>query len=293
MSFSTNTRYTSRGSSEWHHAQLSLFDEEGGLGGDNDGASPRMGRNPSSPYSQHNSVATVALSGSQEFCPHSPDGSTRAPRLNSDKELSYPYRSLQWKKAAGIALLLAIAAVWLNASVFSNPVRKYRFWVTENEQIFSFATHHSKTSGQVDHLPHHPKHAIFIGLSASILGQPFRAVRDKRIELYSAEYTDVTQSYPDADSLDPPTSETMERRTFPEHEFDEDCIPMANWQTTFHPTCNMFHERDLSTSMLETLSLISNKGHWRSAWELKDWAKNDWKGKIADHELSVVMKMLK
>jgi hypothetical protein len=70
-------------------------------------------------------------------------------------------------------------------------------------------------------------------------------------------------------------SATMELRQFPEHEWDPDCVPMDDWQTTFHPTCNGFHENSmkedlLKVEMAKSTKLISDKGFWRHAWEVID-----------------------
>ncbi|KAL7544830.1 hypothetical protein ACHAWF_008194 [Thalassiosira exigua] len=50
---------------------------------------------------------------------------------------------------------------------------------------------------------------------------------------------------------------------------DEECAPVSDWQTTFHPTCNSFHEMDISPLLInEALSLVSRKGFWRNAWKV-------------------------
>ena len=48
-----------------------------------------------------------------------------------------------------------------------------------------------------------------------------------------------------------------------EQPFYDECTPMANWQQTHHPTCNIVHALDSSAT-----SLLSLKGSWRSAWKL-------------------------
>lgn len=51
----------------------------------------------------------------------------------------------------------------------------------------------------------------------------------KILDPYPAEETDVTQLYSVANSNDL-RLETMEMKIFPEHETNEDCIPMSKWQ---------------------------------------------------------------
>jgi hypothetical protein len=79
------------------------------------------------------------------------------------------------------------------------------------------------------------------------------------------EIEDVTRYYPDGDSGDYPE---MERRMWPQHEFDPHCKPSAKWQSTFHPVCNEIHAvADLRQGLVdEDLSLLSSKGFWRHAW---------------------------
>lgn len=60
----------------------------------------------------------------------------------------------------------------------------------------------------------------------------------------------------------------MERRRWPQHEFDQNCVPSAEWQSNFYPVCNEIHA---TTNLREALisgdlSLLSNKGFWRHAW---------------------------
>jgi serine/threonine protein kinase len=76
---------------------------------------------------------------------------------------------------------------------------------------------------------------------------------------------DLTRYYQVADSKDHPT---MERRKWPNHEFDPHCIPSAKWQSEFHPVCNDIHATvDIRQTLLSgELTLLSNKGFWRHAW---------------------------
>ena len=50
---------------------------------------------------------------------------------------------------------------------------------------------------------------------------------------------------------------------------EQECVPMADWQTTFHPSCNSIHEMDMPHLLNEeAYSLVSNKGYWRNAWKV-------------------------
>ena len=49
-----------------------------------------------------------------------------------------------------------------------------------------------------------------------------------------------------------------------ERPYYEDCQPMAEWQTTFYPSCNKIHEFDLIESKVVLLSV---QGSWRSVWK--------------------------
>jgi len=83
------------------------------------------------------------------------------------------------------------------------------------------------------------------------------------VEEYPAEFSDNTQLYHIMDSSDVAIQESMELR---EPYVQGECVPMKEWQTTFHPTCNSQHEFDLQDS--ETI-LFGTNGYWRDAWRLE------------------------
>lgn len=60
-------------------------------------------------------------------------------------------------------------------------------------------------------------------------GDRFQPV-DRKIEQYSAEYSDQTQLYHTKSSDDTLTSTKMEKKIFPNHETNKDCVPLAEWQ---------------------------------------------------------------
>lgn len=91
----------------------------------------------------------------------------------------------------------------------------------------------------------------------------------REVELYPAEFSDNTQLYPVVDSTDDPRAEKMEMRKPYE---DEECAPMADWQTTYNPSCNGMHELDVENGYNERegrdLLLFGTGGFWRNAWKL-------------------------
>ena len=119
----------------------------------------------------------------------------------------------------------------------------------------------------------------------------FQPIWGRKIEQYPADMSDPTQLYPTEDSNDTPS---MERRFFPGHETDEDCVPMSDSQKasfrkwlptprrcffivvilTLHPstlaTCNNVHALGLGDRVYDdTLRFLSNAGSWRDAWRFK------------------------
>ncbi|KAL7581465.1 hypothetical protein ACA910_022040 [Epithemia clementina (nom. ined.)] len=105
----------------------------------------------------------------------------------------------------------------------------------------------------------------------------------RTIQLYPASYTDRTQLYGVLDSSDPRVRDSMERR-YPLD--DGECIPMKEWQTSFHPSCNDIHalglERLGDATTPAQFHLFGTKGYWRNAWKV-DALSND----------TVVLKTLK
>ena len=89
----------------------------------------------------------------------------------------------------------------------------------------------------------------------------------RQVELYPADFTDYTQLYATLDSRDE-RIKTMERR---EPLSDGECVPMQDWQSTFHPSCNGMHEVDLAgigESNGDDFNLFGTKGFWRNAWRV-------------------------
>lgn len=89
----------------------------------------------------------------------------------------------------------------------------------------------------------------------------------RKIKLYPADWTDNTQLYPILDSSD----ERLARMELREPYSDDECVPMQDWQTTFHPLCNGMHEismESMGKNDGSDISLFGTKGFWRYAWRL-------------------------
>jgi hypothetical protein len=89
----------------------------------------------------------------------------------------------------------------------------------------------------------------------------------RSIKLYPADFTDNTQLYSILDSSDERLKH-MERR---EPHVQGECVPMQDWQTTFHPSCNGMHEiamHNMGEDNGEDVNLFGTKGFWRYAWRL-------------------------
>jgi hypothetical protein len=58
----------------------------------------------------------------------------------------------------------------------------------------------------------------------------FQPVKGRNIVQYPAEFSDATQLYDTKDSGDAAIMESMERKFFPEHEINKDCVPISELQ---------------------------------------------------------------
>jgi hypothetical protein len=89
----------------------------------------------------------------------------------------------------------------------------------------------------------------------------------RTLELYPADYTDATQLYGLLDSSDERLKLMEPRQPYENGE----CVPMKEWQTTFHPYCNGVHELGveyLGASHGNDFTLFGIKGFWRNAWKV-------------------------
>ena len=96
----------------------------------------------------------------------------------------------------------------------------------------------------------------------------------RRIELYPADFTDKTQLYPVLDSGDERIKGMEIRKPYTQGE----CVPMSDWQTTFHPSCNVVHELglgEMGENSEISFDLFGKKGFWRNAWRVEANKGND------------------
>jgi len=112
----------------------------------------------------------------------------------------------------------------------------------------------------------------------------------RKVHLYPPDFTDNTQLYGILDSDDERIKNTMEVRA---PLAQGECVPMKEWQTTYHPTCNRMHEVDLAHpgSEQETgaeFRLFGTKGYWRNAWTVEATP-----GLVHGQRDTVVLKTLK
>jgi hypothetical protein len=91
----------------------------------------------------------------------------------------------------------------------------------------------------------------------------------RTLSLYPAEFTDNTQYYGLYDSDDTRLSHMEIRQPIEQGE----CVPMKEWQTTYHPSCNIMHELGMEhmgeTKHDKRFSLFGTKGYWRNAWKVE------------------------
>ena len=114
------------------------------------------------------------------------------------------------------------------------------------------------------HPYHHVPRVVFLNKTSS------RRAKGRMMELNPTPFSDITQTYPFADSHDPEVYGSMELRIFPQHEANKNCIPMSRWQNTCHPTCNNFHENSMINSLItDNIFLIETRGFWRDIWVLE------------------------
>jgi len=112
-------------------------------------------------------------------------------------------------------------------------------------------------------------------------GKEFYAKIDRVLDVDEAEYSDVTQLYPLRDSSDLSIKETLERRTFPSQELENDCEPIAEWQKKSYPNCNIMHEVNIRKDVEDiNMELIGMNGFWRNSWSLFDETSSSFQEKV-------------
>lgn len=100
------------------------------------------------------------------------------------------------------------------------------------------------------------------------IGSSSMPARPHKLRLYPADFTDNTQLYSVLESTDERLGHMEIRDPYTQGE----CVPMQDWQTTFHPLCNGMHEVAMDALGDETngndINLFGTKGFWRYAWKL-------------------------
>lgn len=95
----------------------------------------------------------------------------------------------------------------------------------------------------------------------------------RKIKQYPADFTDNTQLYSILESTD----ERLDGMEMRAPYSDGKCVPMQDWQTTFHPSCNGMHEIAIETLGEEngdSVNLFGTKGYWRNAWKVDSQVKD-------------------
>jgi hypothetical protein len=112
---------------------------------------------------------------------------------------------------------------------------------------------------------HASKNRRVVALDASVGGG---GSNQRKIKHYPADFTDNTQLYSVLESTDERLGHMELRAPYSEGE----CVPMQDWQTTFHSYCNGVHELSLEslgeTENRDEVNLFGTKGYWRNAWRL-------------------------
>ncbi|KAL7545541.1 hypothetical protein ACHAWF_008891 [Thalassiosira exigua] len=132
----------------------------------------------------------------------------------------------------------------------------------------------------------------FMDRSADHDSSLYQAASGRKVALYPAEFSDVTQLYSLKSSDDSAIDGTMELKFFPTHETDENCVPMSPWQMESFPTCNGFHEMSIVPSLHDqSFRLLSSAGSWRDVWRLKAYVPSSSKKKVLDNIVIKTMKI--
>ena len=72
---------------------------------------------------------------------------------------------------------------------------------------------------------------FFMGERADDESPSFQPAPGRTVILYPSEFSDVTQFYDTKSSDDSAIADSIERKFFPMHETNADCVPMSGWQT--------------------------------------------------------------
>ena len=168
---------------------------------------------------------------------------------------------------------------------------KRKFPRLDSDMYSGIGKHHGKRGAhtRIHNLDHH------------LWKAPMPHPISRKLELYPAEFSDSTQLYPlyDSQDEDDGAREVMSKMEMRDPISDGECVPMQNWQTTFHPSCNDVHELDLERGHDNRegsdLNLFGTGGYWRNAWRVDLWDGHDRDGKkgVGMKRDTVVLKTLR
>lgn len=104
------------------------------------------------------------------------------------------------------------------------------------------------------------------GISRS--DKPIQRINGIKVEIPKV-VTDPSRFYQYLDSNDETHDEIMKHMEMRPSNIIGDCVPMQDWQTSFYPTCNGFHEILISDDFSWSASIFGTKGFFRLAWKLE------------------------
>lgn len=208
-------------------------------------------------------------------------------RTNLSLFLSFTKKWRRVKNDSVFALVFIVATVLFNFLSSSSQLRKSSR--RSKERIFFHgirikrrAVRRSENDSPQHNFLSAVKHPRIVQIGTSLFFKESTLLLDKNstkqnrvVKEYPPEFSDITQYYPIADSVDDSRVQTsMERHTFPRRgdnsESKDDCVPIANWQMNLFPTCNHLHTVDFRKELAsDSLTLLSDKGFWRHAWKLR------------------------
>lgn len=117
----------------------------------------------------------------------------------------------------------------------------------------------------IGHMGIHSKGEI-TGISRS--AKSVRRINGIKVEIPKV-VTDPSRFYQYFDSNDETHGEIMKHMEMRPSNVIGDCVPMQDWQTSFYPTCNGFHEISISDDFSWSASVFGTKGFFRLAWKVE------------------------
>ena len=125
------------------------------------------------------------------------------------------------------------------------------------------------------HLLGRQPRVLFMGQEAYQRPQYFPPEPGRKVALYSADRasfgSDATQIYSLKSSDDTSISSTIERKFFPMHETNEDCIPQSDWQTETYCKYEMHSNTYIVRVICHILSLVLSPHIKRHATTYTRW----------------------